>query len=230
MVESIKKYKEVISLMFVYWLICLLMFFLDVSCLYFMLSWNVLLAVLPLLFISMTELSITKGKPVFSIFWMLAWLFFFPNSVYLITDFIHITRDEFMRIAETGRYTLSTSVVYSNNILIWMKLLIIGVGFFFSLLVGLESFYIFEQNIKVIKSKHLASLGVLIASVLSATGVYIGRFLRFNSWDVLFNPIQLIIEVTSAMNIFTFQFITAFTVFVILCFITYKIFRKIAIA
>ena len=97
MVEFLKKYKEVISLMLVYWLICLLMFFLDFSFLYVMLSWNVFLAVLPLHFIFMSGISIKKGKPVSTVFWMVAWMFFFPNSVYLVTDFTHITRDEFMR-------------------------------------------------------------------------------------------------------------------------------------
>ena len=202
-----KKYKEMLLFMLVYWLICLFVFYQDFSFLYLMLSWNILLAVLPLIFIKKSEICMEQGKLSNSIFWMIPWLFFFPNSVYLVTDFIHISKDVFMWTVEVPRYSLESGTIYSNDIMIWAKLLIIGIGFFFALLVGLESFYIFEENIKIMTSKFLSILGVLVVSFLSGVGVYIGRFLRFNSWDILINPIGLISEITSNLDSFTIQVI-----------------------
>lgn len=222
-----KKYKEMLLFMLVYWLICLFVFYQDFSFLYLMLSWNILLAVLPLIFIKKSEICMEQGKLSNSIFWMIPWLFFFPNSVYLVTDFIHISKDVFMWTVEVPRYSLESGTIYSNDIMIWAKLLIIGIGFFFALLVGLESFYIFEENIKIMTSKFLSILGVLVVSFLSGVGVYIGRFLRFNSWDILINPIGLISEIISNLDSFTIQVILIFTIFIVGSYSIYRIFRRI---
>lgn len=222
-----KKYKEMLLFMLVYWLICLFVFYQDFSFLYLMLSWNILLAVLPLIFIKKSEICMEQGKLSNSIFWVIPWLFFFPNSVYLVTDFIHISKDVFMWTVEVPRYSLESGTIYSNDIMIWAKLLIIGIGFFFALLVGLESFYIFEENIKIMTSKFLSILGVLVVSFLSGVGVYIGRFLRFNSWDILINPIGLISEIISNLDSFTIQVILIFTIFIVGSYSIYRIFRRI---
>lgn len=223
----LKQYKEILLFMLVYWIICLFMFFQEFSFLYLMLSWNALLAVLPLIFIKKSEICMEQGKLSNSIFWMIPWLFFFPNSVYLVTDFIHISKDVFIWTVEVPRYSLESGTIYSNDIMIWVKLLIIGVEFFFALLVGFESFYIFEKNIKNMTSKLGSFLGVLAVSFLSGLGVYIGRFLRFNSWDILFNPIGLISGIISNLDNFTIQFIFIFNIFIIGSYSIYRIFRRI---
>lgn len=221
------KYKEMLLFMLVYWFFCFIMVFHDGSFLYLMLSWNVLLAVLPLIFIKNSEKSLMQGKLGYSVLWMIPWLLFFPNSVYMITDFIHISNDKFMWIVEVEKYSLDSGVVYSTDIIIWAKLLIIGIGFIFALLVGLESFYIFERNLKEVTSKGISFTGVVLVSLLSGIGVYIGRFLRFNSWDILFNPIQLIKEIVISIDSFSIQFFTIFTIFIMGCYILYRIFRQI---
>lgn len=223
----LKKYKEIIFFMLVYWIVCLLMFFKDTSFLYIMLSWNVLLAVLPLVFILKSETSLMQGRLGHSILWMIPWLLFFPNSVYMITDFIHISNDKFMWIVEVEKYSLDGGVVYSTDIMIWTKLLIIGVGFLFALLVGLESLYIFDKSIGIITLKPVSFLGVVLVSLLSGIGVYIGRFLRFNSWDMLFRPIQLFNQLVIGIDRFTIQFVATFSIFIIGCYILYRIFRRI---
>lgn len=130
-----------------------------------------------------------------------------------------------MWTVEVPRYSLESGTIYSNDIMIWGKLLIIGIGFFFALLVGLESLCIFEKNIKTMASKFLTFLGVLAVSFLAAIGVYIGRFLRFNSWDILINPIRLISETMSNLDNFTIQFISIFTIFIIGSYNIYKTFK-----
>ena len=220
-----EKYKVILVFMFVYWCICLVMLFKSVDFLYAMLSWNVLLAVLPLFFVGKAVETVGQRKIGWSIIWMFLWLFFFPNSVYMVTDFIHISNEKFMWMIEVERYSSDAGVVYSNDIMVWAKLFVIGMGFFFSILVGLESFYIFEQIIRKKYSKIICYSGILVVGLLTGIGVYIGRFLRFNSWDILFNPLQLLKQV-AGMDGFAIQFIIAFTIFVVGSYILFRTFRK----
>lgn len=69
MTEFFMKYKGILLFMFVYWCICFIMIFKDVSFLYAMLSWNVLLAVLPLFFVKKAELTGEQGKIGWSNLW-----------------------------------------------------------------------------------------------------------------------------------------------------------------
>lgn len=223
--EFLKKYKGILLFMFLYWCICFVMLSKETSFLYVMLSWNVLLAVLPLFFVKKAEMTMGQRKIGWSIFWGILWLLFFPNSVYMVTDFIHITNDKFMWSIEVEMYSTDTGVVYSNEIMVWVKLLVIGIGSFFALLVGLESFYIFEQNVRKKFSKIICYLGILVVALLTGIGVYIGRFLRFNSWDILFNPMKLVKQV-AGIDGFAVQFIIAFTIYVIGSYTLYRTFRK----
>lgn len=223
--EFIEKYKEFLLFMFVYWGICFVMLFKDNNFLYAMLSWNLLLAILPLLFITKAKMTIENSKAGWTVFWTILWLLFFPNSVYMVTDFIHISKDKFMWLIDVERYSPDSGVVYSNEIMVWTKLLVIGMGFFFALLAGLESLYIFEQNIRRKYSTVIYSLVLLVVALLTGIGVYIGRFLRFNSWDVIANPMQLLKQVI-ILEAFAVQFIIVFTCFVLGSYILYRSLRK----
>lgn len=223
--EFIENYKGLLLFMFVYWGICFAMLLADGSFLYVMLSWNVLLAVLPLLFIIKAEITIKQRKLGVSVIWLLLWLLFFPNSVYVITDFIHISNDKFLWMLDVGRYSSESSVAYSNEIIVWAKLFVIGFGFFFAIVAGLESFYIFERNVRKKYSAAISFCALTVVAVLTGLGVYIGRFLRFNSWDLFFNPIALIKEIIGA-DIFALQFICVFTVFVAGSYLLYRTIRK----
>lgn len=223
--ELIKKHSKILFLILFYWFICLVMLFHNFNFLYYMLAWNTFLALLPLLFIEKAGDALKQRKTGRSVLWMILWLLFFPNSVYMITDFIHISNDKFLWVIEAEKYLPGRGVVYSTDIKVWIKLLVIGMGFLLSVLVGLESLYLFEHCIKSKVSKMFRCLGILMVALLSGVGVYIGRFLRFNSWDVLFNPVRLLKQFAAGMNGFAIQFIVAFTVFIIGCYLLYKSFR-----
>lgn len=221
--EFIKRYNGILLFIIAYWCICFVMLYTSVNFLYAMLSWNVLLATLPLFFIIKAEMTEEQGKVGWSVLWKILWLFFFPNSVYMITDFIHISDDKFKWITGGELYS-PTIVIYNHEIMIWAKLLVIGFGFFFALLVGLESLYIFERNIRKKSSTVVCVLVILAVALLSGIGVYIGRFLRFNSWDILFNPIQLLKQV-AGIDGFAVQFSLIFTIFIIGSYALFRAFR-----
>ncbi|PID23206.1 hypothetical protein CSV61_01780 [Sporosarcina sp. P3] len=218
------KHKMLVLFMLAYWSVCLAMLFKSLDFLYAVLSWNVLLAILPLFFISQATETIRQKKISWSVFWILLWLFFYPNSVYLVTDFIHIANEKFRWMAGTGPYAPDAGMVYSHDILIWTKLLVIAMGFFYAAVVGLESFYVFEQLVRKKYSKNIGYVSILSVSLLTGIGVYIGRFLRFNSWDIAFNPLQVLQQVAE-VDRFAVQFSIAFSGFVLFCYLLYRSFK-----
>lgn len=219
------KYKGLFIFMFFYWIVCLLMLVKSLDFLYAVLAWNVLLAVLPLFFISEAVLTIRRHKIGLSIFWLLLWLFFFPNSMYVVTDFIHIAGENYRWMANAGMYSPDAGMVYSYDIMIWTKLLVIAMGFFYAISIGLESLHLFEQLVRKKYSKVIGYVSVLTVGLLTGIGVYIGRFLRFNSWDVVFNPLE-VLKQTAELDRFAVQFIIAFSGFVLFCYIVYRFSRK----
>ncbi len=104
------------------------------------------------------------------------WLIFFPNAPYVLTDFIHLSYGSFrhfwldaMTITWFAVASLLSAIISLNDI---------------SLLLGTAW------------KKQNTSLAILAISLLSGFGIYLGRYLRFNSWDVLHNPGSLINEMT----------------------------------
>ncbi|WP_251668771.1 MULTISPECIES: DUF1361 domain-containing protein [unclassified Sporosarcina] len=223
--KLIENYKGLLLFMFFYWIVCFIMLYKESNFLYFMLPWNTFLALLPLVFIMKAEMAIRQRKVGWPAFWIILWLFFFPNSVYVITDFIHITNDKFLWLVEVEPYSGDSRVAYSHDIMLWSKLFVIGAGFFFALLAGLESVYILERISRKKFSAWISSAGLIVLALLTGLGVYIGRFLRFNSWDILADPIQLVKQVIG-MDAFALQFIAVFACFVFGSYLLYRTIRK----
>ncbi|WP_179336657.1 DUF1361 domain-containing protein [Winogradskyella ludwigii] len=140
---------------------------LNKSYFFLFLIWNVFLAIIPYT-ITMylnTKPNISKIKLAF---WSLVWLAFLPNAPYIVTDLIHI------RIG--------------NHSLLWLDVLVV-LSFTLS---GLLLFFISIMDMqKLLKSK-FEKLPVEAVSIviifLCGFGVYLGRFLRYNSWEIISQP------------------------------------------
>lgn len=136
--------------------------------------WNLFLAFIPFL-ISFTLLYLSKKgklKILFFLIGFLFWLIFVPNAPYLVTDLIHLGESK-------------TTPILFDAILLFSSAYL-GMIFFF------HSLSHIEKIIKNFLSKRWA--GVIIASliVIISFGIYLGRFLRFNSWDIFVNHYSLI--------------------------------------
>ncbi len=133
--------------------------------------WNLFLAFIPLTISNYVlklkgEISNIKLITIMGI-----WLLFLPNAPYMITDLFHLHERE--------------------SLPIWFDLLLI----LMFAITGLYLFYIsINQAIAIVKYQfpklHNPFFLTLLFLIVSY-GVYIGRFLRLNSWDVV-NPIGLI--------------------------------------
>jgi uncharacterized membrane protein len=99
------------------------------------------------------------------------WLLFFPNAPYLITDIFHFTQ--------------------RAPVPAWFDLLIVISGAWNGLILAIASLLQVENFLsKKLKPFWVSSITLFIM-LLSSCGVYIGRFLRFNSWDIITQPFLL---------------------------------------
>jgi uncharacterized membrane protein len=143
------------------------------------LAWNLTLAWLPLFF-ALAACRFCQGERQRK--WCFraaafAWLIFFPNAPYIFTDLIHLH--------------------WWNQTVFWLDLVLILLFAWTGLLLGFVSLYLMQSLVTQTWGKTVSWFFVMVAVGLSGIGIYWGRFLRRNSWDVLLNPIELTVAVVN---------------------------------
>ena len=183
---------------------------------------NVGFAVIPLILITFIYERLQKKEfaiDAITVIAFIGFVFFLPNTFYIITDFIHINSSEF----ETASEYVTT---YKENISAYILLLHIAISMVIGLYTGVKSlFWTNEIFKKVLNSKWLINGLMVFLMFLSAIGIFIGRFLRLFSWDVL-NPFNVISQLVDNMNIFGVQFIILFTFVQALLYYGYLLIKK----
>lgn len=134
---------------------------------YSFLVWNLFLAAIPL------GLSLGLGsvrRTQHAMLLLAAWLLFFPNAPYVLTDLIHLRPQNHAHVP------------------LWLDLVMLLSFAFVALGLGFQSLRIVQHWFEQRFSRRIA-WGVALATLgLSGFGVYLGRFLRWNSWDILRRP------------------------------------------
>jgi len=144
---------------------------------YLFLNWNLFLAFLPWLFSSLMIINpdVKRKKPILFLL-LFSWLIFFPNAPYLLTDLFHL--DEW------------------NNIPVWYDLVLILSYAWTGLLFGFMSLWdietLFKNRIKPKLIPFFSSAFLFVGSF----GVYIGRYLRWNSWDIIWKPLEIMGDIS----------------------------------
>lgn len=134
---------------------------------YSFLVWNLFLAAIPLgLSLSLRHVRrLRQEVPV-----LMAWLLFFPNAPYVLTDLIHLTPHN------------------HGHVPLWQDLVMLLSFALVSLWLGFQSLRLVQHWFERRFSRR-AAWGMVLATLgLSGFGVYLGRFLRWNSWDLLRRP------------------------------------------
>ncbi|NES87500.1 MAG: DUF1361 domain-containing protein [Moorea sp. SIO2B7] len=136
--------------------------------------WNLFLAFIPLALSFWLFRWRTKSRSLLWWIGLIVFISFLPNAPYLLTDIIHLIR--------------ATREGYS----VWIITLIFIPLHLFAILSGMEAYVISVMNQGHYLKKQGAGKFVvwaeLITHALSAIGVYLGRFRRFNSWDLVTQP------------------------------------------
>lgn len=134
------------------------------------LAWNLFLAWLPLFFcLAAVHVLRGHGERHWK-FWALAaaWLLFLPNAPYIFTDLTHLG----------PRHQSS----------FWVDLVLIVMTAWTASLLGFLSLYVMQTLVSRRYGWIIGWTFAVVVSGMVGLGVYIGRFLRWNSWDVLLNP------------------------------------------
>lgn len=127
--------------------------------------WNLFLAAIPLGF---SVLLPFVRRWVFALPLLVGWLLFLPNAPYMLTDLIHLRQ--------------------RPGVPVWFDLLMLQSFALVALWMGFESLRLVQHWMEERSSKVFSWLFVFACLLLSGFGIYLGRFLRRNSWDILGNP------------------------------------------
>ena len=138
---------------------------------YAFLIWNLFLAWIPFIISYFTYTVTLNRRWIYIIIPIAAflWLIFFPNAPYILTDFQHL-----------ANRTKELPLWYDVMMLIWFA--------FTGLLLGMVSLFLMQEIIRREFGRLVGWAFVAAVAGLSAAGVYMGRFLRWNSWDILRDP------------------------------------------
>jgi uncharacterized membrane protein len=137
---------------------------------YIFLVWNLFLAFIPWWisnYLKQKEILKLQQAPL-----LILWLLFLPNAPYILTDLFHLRpRDPFP---------------------LWYDLVVLLSFALIGMLVFLKSLKdMFGILQKYVKPAYLTIITPFVFWLISF-GLYLGRYLRFNSWNVVNHPFQLI--------------------------------------
>ncbi|HXU80074.1 MAG TPA: DUF1361 domain-containing protein [Polyangia bacterium] len=140
---------------------------------YLFLCWNLFLAWVPL-GLSLALARLDAGRALTAALGA-GWLAFFPNAPYLATDLVHL------------RERQPVPVWFDALLLLGFALTGLGLAFLSLVLV--------HRRVERRLGARKGWLFVAAVAGLTGLGVYLGRFLRWNSWDLLTRPAELVAEV-----------------------------------
>lgn len=175
---------------------------------YAFLIWNLFLAWLPLILALLVRERCANGEQrgwkTSSL--VVLWLLLFPNAPYILTDLVHLTTQFYPHF--------------------WVDMVLILLCAVTGLFLGFVSLYVMQS---VMANKFGAAkswLFVSCVSGLSGVGVYIGRFLRLNSWDMFLRPATFYHRMDnwmteSVLHLTTYTFSALFGIFL---FVVYLMF------
>ena len=157
---------------------------------WYYLPYNMFLAGLPLVFAcGILWLSHRRRRLLALPLWLL-WFFFYPNAPYMLTDLLHLRLYDF----GGGGGTFSAAPA------VWFGFLHLCTGVIAGCCLGLISLILLHRHIT---SQYGGTPGWLLAagtSLLSGVGVWIGRCMRFNSWDILHRPLHLLRSIAAQLD------------------------------
>jgi len=141
------------------------------------LNWNLFLAVIPWVLTSLAVLHPnTRLKKTAIIVLLLAWLLFFPNGPYILTDLFHIHMNSSMPV--------------------WFDLVMVLSFAWTGVLLGFLSLWDIEKILKKLLGRKWVTIISSALLFIGSFGVYLGRYERWNSWNIINRPSGLFYDIS----------------------------------
>lgn len=146
--------------------------------------WNLILAWIPLGLTFLFQWLRTKTDIRQAWLWScaVAWFLFFPNAYYIVTDMVHL-----------GKYA-------NDKIPKWFDILVIMSHACTGMFVGCVSLIAMESMVAARLGRRVGWAFAVGMLALASFGIYLGRFLRLNSWDVLARPFHLVEKIAGLIH------------------------------
>lgn len=144
------------------------------------LVWNLFLAWVPyLLSLGLRTIKNGRGRRIKTILILGLWLLFFPNAPYILTDLLHFGA--------------------SGDLPKWYDLMLLLSFAFTGLMLGWISLMEVQRFLRSCYPAFLTHIFSSMALILCSYGIYLGRFQRWNSWDVFTRPGALLQDMFSVL-------------------------------
>jgi len=143
------------------------------------------------------------------------WLLFFPNAPYIVTDFFHLV----------PRY----------NVPMWYDILMLTTFSWTGIFLAIASLRTMQGLVRFYIGGFFSWLFVVFSLGLGGLGIYLGRFERWNSWDMLTHPKKILKDIlvpfTDPLNSLRFfGFIILITAFLVVCYLMFVSMRTPGVA
>jgi uncharacterized membrane protein len=127
-----------------------------------------------------------------------AWLLFIPNSFYILTDIFHLGE--------------------MKDVPLWYHLILLVSFAWNGMLLGIVSLRQMERLATLFIGRQLGLLLIYPTMWVIALGIYIGRYMRYNSWDIVVNPIDLSRDIARMVihpiqNLYAWGMVFCFSIF-----------------
>ncbi len=180
---------------------------------YASLIWNLALAWIPFVLAYAAYMLSWRKQLIYAVIPAFAflWLIFFPNAPYILTDLQHLNQN-----------ITNVPLWYDVILLIWFS--------WTGMLLGVVSLNLMQEIIRRQLGRGIGWGFVLFVAGLSGVGLYVGRFIRLNSWDLLQNPGTLasnVFDWLSDPSLRSLGFISLYTLFFMFVYLTLHAFGHV---
>ncbi len=175
--------------------------------------WNLFLAFMP----AIISFLLFRKKPAYYFLWgilFLTFIVFLPNAPYVLTDIIHLVRD-----IRSNYYSLP--LICFILIPIYFIFMLIGFQCYVISLINMGHFLNIQGWGKFI------TMTELVLHFLSAIGIYLGRFFRFNTWDLVTQPDIITRSLDDLLGKVPIAFIIVMFIFII---VLYWVMKQVNLA
>lgn len=175
---------------------------------YINLIWNLILAWVPylcsLIAFAYFKKDATRWRRL--ILPALIWLAFFPNAPYMVTDFLHLQLRPYIPL--------------------WYDILLLATFAWTGCFLAIVSLRTMQFFVKKYFGSMVSWIFAITALGLSSLGIYLGRFERWNSWDLLLQPGAVIKDILYRMvnpfdNLGFVGFTVLVTAFLVVSYLTF---------
>jgi uncharacterized membrane protein len=179
---------------------------------YLFLPWNLFLAWIPyVISVGFKKIGPLRMNKLKAVLFFSSWLLFLPNSPYILTDLVHLAT--------------------RPGIPLWYDALMILLFAWTGLLLGLISMANAHRSFRRNFPERIAGSLMVFIILICSFGIYVGRVLRWNSWDLIAQPIALMKDISAQFihpfhHLQTFGMTFSFSLFLALCYTTLQAFSN----